>query len=370
MPYTPTTWTNGSGAPLNATNLNHMETQYAAAVADSQTAYDAGLAEKVQDIVAGFLTQGTNVTIAYNDATNTLTISASGGGGGAVASVNTQTGVVVLNQDNIADGTTAKQYTATEKTKLSGVATGATANQSDATTNAAIAAKYTKPGSGITASDLASAVVTSLGKADTALQSAPVTSVAGRTGIITLTADDVPDGTTNKAYTATEKTKLAGVATGATANQTDATTNAAIALKAPVASPAFTGTPTGITAAHVGLGSVNNTSDASKPVSTAQAAADAAVQAAAVQRSNHTGTQTADTITDGTTNKAYTATEKTKLAGIATGATANQSDATTNAAIAAKVGSDGTILQAIKITQAAYDALTPKVATTLYIISG
>lgn len=146
MPYTPTTWTNGSGAPLNTTNLNHMETQYAAAVADSQTAYDAGLTEKVQDIVAGFLTQGTNVTIAYNDATNTLTISVAGGGGGAVASVNTQTGVVVLTQDNIVDGTTAKQYTATEKTKLSGVATGATANQSDATTNAAIAAKVGSDG--------------------------------------------------------------------------------------------------------------------------------------------------------------------------------------------------------------------------------
>lgn len=43
-----------------------------------------------------------------------------------------------------------------------------------------------------------------------------------------------------------------------------------IALKAPIASPAFTGTPTGITKAHVGLGNVDNTSDANKPVSTAQ----------------------------------------------------------------------------------------------------
>ena len=39
----------------------------------------------------------------------------------------------------------------------------------------------------------------------------------------TLNQDAVPDGTTNKAYTATEKTKLAGIATGATANSTDAT---------------------------------------------------------------------------------------------------------------------------------------------------
>lgn len=52
---------------------------------------------------------------------------------------------------------------------------------------------------------------------------ATVTSVAGRTGAVVLTADDTPDGTTNKAYTATEKTKLAGIATGATANSSDAT---------------------------------------------------------------------------------------------------------------------------------------------------
>lgn len=40
--------------------------------------------------------------------------------------------------------------------------------------------------------------------------------------------------------------------------------------KAPIASPTFTGTVSGITAAMVGLGNVTNTSDANKPVSTAQ----------------------------------------------------------------------------------------------------
>jgi hypothetical protein len=46
--------------------------------------------------------------------------------------------------------------------------------------------------------------------------------------------------------------------------------DAALAAKAPLASPAFTGTPTGITKAHVGLGNVDNTADSAKPVSTAQ----------------------------------------------------------------------------------------------------
>ncbi len=44
-------------------------------------------------------------------------------------------------------------------------------------------------------------------------------------------------------------------------------------LKAPIASPTFTGTVSGITATMVGLGNVTNTSDANKPVSTAQQAA-------------------------------------------------------------------------------------------------
>ncbi len=55
---------------------------------------------------------------------NTIT----GGGGGAVSSVNTKTGDVVLNQDDILDGTTYKQYSLTEKNKLAGIAAGAEVN--------------------------------------------------------------------------------------------------------------------------------------------------------------------------------------------------------------------------------------------------
>jgi uncharacterized protein (TIGR02145 family) len=46
-------------------------------------------------------------------------------------------------------------------------------------------------------------------------------------------------------------------------------TQTALALKAPLANPTFTGTVSGIDKAMVGLGDVNNTSDASKPVSSA-----------------------------------------------------------------------------------------------------
>jgi len=44
----------------------------------------------------------------------------------------------------------------------------------------------------------------------------------------------------------------------------------ALNLKANIASPTFTGTVSGISAAMVGLGNVNNTSDVNKPISTAQ----------------------------------------------------------------------------------------------------
>ena len=56
----------------------------------------------------------------------------------------------------------------------------------------------------------------------------------------------------------------------------------ALGLKAPLASPTFTGTVSGITKAMVGLGSADNTADTAKPVSTAQASAIATAKAEAI----------------------------------------------------------------------------------------
>ena len=100
----------------------------------------------------------------------------------------------------------------------------------------------------------------------------------------TQSADTITDGTTNKAYTATEKTKLAGIEAGA---------------------------------------EVNNISDVNATDLTDGGDSTLHYHSADRNRANHTGTQSADTITDGTTNKAYTATEKTKLAGIEAGAQVN-----------------------------------------------
>ena len=69
-------------------------------------------------------------------------------------------------------------------------------NDSNYATESQVNAKYTKPTTGIPKTDLASDVQGSLDKADTALQSAPVTSVNTKTGAVVLTQDDVGDGST------------------------------------------------------------------------------------------------------------------------------------------------------------------------------
>jgi hypothetical protein len=114
-------------------------------------------------------------------------------------------------------------------------------------------------------------------KAQVGLGSVPnvdATARASHTG--TQSADTLTDGTTNKAFLATERTKLTGVATGATANSTDAT----LLARANHTGTQAAGTITGLAAvatsgakADVGLGNVDNTSDVNKPVSTATTAA-------------------------------------------------------------------------------------------------
>lgn len=80
-----------------------------------------------------------DVAITMNDDINIeLTVP---GGGVDVTSVNSMTGTVTLDQDDVGDGTTYKQYSATEKTKLAGIE--ANADVTDAT-NVAAAGAYMK----------------------------------------------------------------------------------------------------------------------------------------------------------------------------------------------------------------------------------
>lgn len=124
---------------------------------------------------------------------------------------------------------------------------------------------------------------------------------------------------------------IADALLSATAASTYATiTN--LALKAPLASPALTGTPTAPTASP----STNSTqiattayTDAAVAAASGGGIADAPNNANAyIRKALGWVILTQDLVPDGSTNKAYTAAEKTKLGGIATGATANSPDAT------------------------------------------
>lgn len=99
-----------------------------------------------------------------------------------VTSVNAKTGAVVLSASDV--------------------------NALPSTTTAADLGAYVKPSGGIPKTDLASDVQTSLGKADTALQSAPVTSVNGATGDVV-----IANATTSAAglMSATDKSHLDAV---------------------------------------------------------------------------------------------------------------------------------------------------------------
>lgn len=130
--------------------------------------------EAVQDVVGAMGTGSTVVTATYNDAAGTIAFSI---GNSQVTNAMVATGI---SADKLAAGSTNTVFLVTEKTKLTGIATGATANSTDATLLAR----------------------------------------ANHTG--TQSADTLTDGTTNKAFLATERTKLTGIATAATANDTDA----------------------------------------------------------------------------------------------------------------------------------------------------
>jgi hypothetical protein len=102
---------------------------------------------------------------------------------------------------------------------------------------------YTKPSGGIPSTDLSSAVQTSLGKADTAIQSETVKSVdttAGTSGInLSLSSAGKLDVTISSGSIASGNSNFV---TGGTVYSTTSTL-------APKASPALTGTPTAPTAA-------------------------------------------------------------------------------------------------------------------------
>lgn len=123
---------NSADATLLA-RANHTGTQTASTISDFES---ASRAQTEAELVAG-----TNVTItpSGSGATRQLTIAAAGGGGSTNLSTTTSTTTLTVNSDTGTDavlpaatGSVAGVLTAADKTKLDGIATGATQNSSDA----------------------------------------------------------------------------------------------------------------------------------------------------------------------------------------------------------------------------------------------
>jgi hypothetical protein len=242
--------------------------------------------QNAQDAIGALITNGTQsgITVTYSSTNHTLSFSVAADGAAGVATMRSLgTGATqaasgtdarlsdtrvptdgsvtnakvatnaAISADKLADGTTNGVYTLAERSKLSGIAAGATANSTDA----------------------------------------QLRDRSTHTG--TQSADTIVDGTTNKAYTATEKTKLAGVATGAT-NYTD--TNARANRLDQFATPAASVSFGGYTQTNVGT-PVNGTDGANKAyVDTVAAGFDpkASVRVATTANITLSGTQTIDTI--------------------------------------------------------------------------
>jgi hypothetical protein len=181
-----------------------------------------------------------------------------------------------------------------------------------------------RDGSGNFAAGTITAALT--GNASTATTLATARTIAGQSFDGSANINIAPTDLTGVTATAAEINLLDGVtATTTELNYVDGVTSAIqtqIDAKAPTASPTFTGTVSGVTATHVGLGNVENTSDANKPVSTAtQTALDLKANLASPAL---TGTPTAPTATAGTntTQVATTAFVGTAVANLVDGAPA------------------------------------------------
>ena len=205
----------------------------------------------------------------------------------------------------------------------------------------------------------------------------PVTSVNGMTGAVTVS------GGGSYTLPAATTTTLGGVIVGSGLAVTSGTVSAAVTSVS-----GRTGAVT-LTSSDVGLSACNNTSDASKPVSTDQASADAAVQAYSIQRANHTGSQAASTITGlatvatsgsaadlsaGTLPVARLPLATTSTAGaVIVGSGLSVSSGTVSANLTSStsgITGANAVTNIVYMTSSAYTALGTKSSTTLYIISG
>lgn len=213
-------------------------------------------------------------------------------GGGAVDSVNGQTGAVVLTTDNISEGATNKYMSAAQAAKLDGIEAGAEANvRADWNATSGDAAILNKPSAfpaephAHVVTDVSGLQVALDGKADIPHGHA-IADVTNLQATLNSKAD------TPHAHTIADVTNLQSALDGkADDSHTHSEYEGTIA--AGTTSQYWRGDKSWRTLnrAAVGLGNVDNTSDANKPISTAQ---QAALNAKADVQHTHTKNQITD----------------------------------------------------------------------------
>ena len=323
-------------------------------------------ASSVQGSLADSAVQpGDNISTLTNDA-GYITLEDIPEVTNSVTSVNSQTGVVVLDADDIDDTNTAHKFvTESQIAKLIGIQTGAEVNvNADWNAVSGDALILNKPILGTAAAtdstDYATATQGAL--ADSAVQPGDnvsdltndtgyitlaevpadaVSSVNTQTGAVVLDADDIDDSsTTNKFTTSADIAKLAGIEAGAEVNVNadwNAVSGDALILNKPTLGTAAAADTTDF--ATAGQGSLADSAvQPGDNISTLTNDSSYITSAGAPVQSVNTQTGAvvldADDIDDSsTTNKFTTSADITKLAGIETGAEVN-----TVTSVASKTG--------------------------------
>jgi hypothetical protein len=251
-------------------------------------ANSADITELSQDAVNTALTAGTGITKTYNDSANTITVAVDS----TIATKTYADGKASDAQTAAASDATTKANNA--KSGAETTAANALASHEADTTNihgiADTSALATKTYADNAASTAVAAVVNSAPEALNTLKELADALTADEStaaSLATLAGTKAPSA--NPTFTGTVQgiTKsmvgLGNVDNTSDANKPVSTAaQTALDLKAPIANPTFTGTVAGITKSMVGLGSVDNTADTAKPVSTSQATAIATAKSEAI----------------------------------------------------------------------------------------